>query len=576
MTSSHSFLPLHHDDGVLAAPHHHVPTTDDSVVPPNDPEQQQQQQRSNQNPLSQLNLSHHLLVAFKATQQRLKSLTHNPPLSGSQWERHHYYVGTVLVAAVLCSIAYVVVYSLCSTAAFAPQPSWFLRPSGHPESSDSVIQRTAGASTTPSLLTSSGSPTAEDTCSAPIGVKLPPSPSSTAGEPVTVAPEWIPRPDRFLMLSCTNGQTTNRLLCLQTTVLAAILLNRTLLIPEVPLCIPRSSGKPVVYSDVLDIGHMSKCFGDEPNPGQPGPGAGSGGGSVEGVQPPPRRVMTTADLFKSKKIGLGSTLVVDKFLCGQVQYGCTLLENSCGDLPPQIKISNKEVVKEEFGSFYDLASKIAAATASVHVLAIGDLFFAFFKIGNPGSEFFWPSRFFNTQCQLLFRPTQPVLNQAAFFIEEYLGRSYASIHLRRTDFLDQSHRGMGVQYWSLQDVADCTAAKMLQVNVTNIFVSSDASDEEVAVFKEQLEAQAALARAGGKAWSVAVIRLPKKPDQPPVERAMVDKLVAAHAMVTLFTHRSTFSHHIGYFRESLGLSSCHDGYICQGRPRAATEIKWPE
>ncbi|GJP50058.1 hypothetical protein CLOM_g9204 [Closterium sp. NIES-68] len=416
----------------------------------------------------------------------------------------------------------------------------------------------------------------DDTCSPPIGVKLPPSPS-TSPEPVTVAPEWIPLPKRYLMVSCTNGGSTNRLLCLQTTILAAILLNRTLLIPEVPLCIPRSLGRPVVYSETLDIGYLSRCFGDEPKPEQPGPEAGSEagskGGSAEHVLAP-RRVMTTSELLKLRGGGGGAELVVDKFLCGQVQYSCTLVDGSCGDVPTEIKLSKKEVVGEESSNIYDLAPKIAAATANVPVLALGDLYFAFFKLGDPGSEFFWPSRFFNTQCGLLFLPPQPVLEQAAGFIQEYIGRNYASLHLRRTDFLGHSHWLSDVQYWSLQAVAECTAAKMLQVNVTNLFVSSDASDEEVGVFTDLLMSQASLARARGEPWSVVVVRLPKEPVQEPAQRAMVDKLVAAHAVVTMFTHRSTFSHHIGYLREGLGLASCHDGHICQGRPREAVGIEW--
>ncbi|CAI5474011.1 unnamed protein product [Closterium sp. Yama58-4] len=314
------------------------------------------------------------------------------------------------------------------------------------------------------------------TCAAPIGVKLPPSPSSTP-KPLTAAPEWVPLPNRYLMVSCTNGGSTNRLLCLQKTILAAILLNRTLLIPEVPLCIPRSLGRPVVYSETLDIGHLSRCFGDEPKQEEPGAEAGSPK-HVRAL----RKVISGSEYLSSRGGG-GSELVVDKFLCGQVQFSCTFIDGSCGDIPPEIKLSKKVILGEEGGNLYDLVPKIAAATADVPVLALGDLFFSFSKIGDPGPEYFWPSRFFNTPCELLFQPSQQVLDQAAGFIEEYFGGNYASLHLRRTDFLGHSHI-MDVQYWPLQAVAECTASKMEQLNLTNLFVSSDASVEEMEVFKE--------------------------------------------------------------------------------------------
>ncbi|CAI7756299.1 unnamed protein product [Closterium sp. NIES-53] len=405
-----------------------------------------------------------------------------------------------------------------------------------------------------------------DTCPTPIGVKLPPSLSSSP-EPAKAAPEWNPLPNRYLMVSCTNGGSTNRLLCLQNTILAAILLNRTLLVPEVPLCIPRSLGRAVVYSETLDIGHLTQCFGDKPKPEE----SGAEAGSLKHVKAL-RKVISGSE-YLSLRGGGGSELVVDKFLCGQVQFSCTFIDGSCGDIPPEIKLSTKVILGEEGGNLYDLVPKIAAATSGVPVLALGDLFFSFFKIGDPGAEFFWPSRFFNTPCELLFRPPQQVLDQAAGFMEEYFGRNYASLHLRRTDFLDHSHM-MDVQYWPLQAVAECTASKMAQLNVTNLFVSSDASDEEVEVFKEQLQSQASMAWTGGKSWSIVVVRLPKELSLPPAQRAMVDKLVAAHAVVTIVTHRSTFSHHIGYLRESLGLTSCHDGHICHGRLKKDVEIKW--
>ncbi|CAI5464144.1 unnamed protein product [Closterium sp. Yama58-4] len=254
----------------------------------------------------------------------------------------------------------------------------------------------------------------------------------------------------------------------QPTILAAILLNRTLLVPEVPLCLPATLGRPVVYSEILDIGSLSRCFGEQPSPGN-------------GAQPL-RKVITGSDFLKSNG-GNGDELVVDKVLCGQVKNSCHFIDSSCGEAKG-IKLSEKEIVSEEKGiNLFDLAPKIAAATANVPVLSLGDLFYSFFNDTNPiDSTFFWPSRFFNTSCELLFRPPQHVLNQASAFLKEYLGVNYASIHLRRTDFLDYSLQ-VGLQYWPLQAVAECTASKMVQLNVTNLFVSSDASDEELEFFQ---------------------------------------------------------------------------------------------
>ncbi|CAI7853378.1 unnamed protein product [Closterium sp. NIES-54] len=514
MTLPSPSLPLHHDD----VPHHL------------EEQQQQQQQQQRSNLLAQL---------------------HPLPYAGH----------LLLVAAVMFSLGYL----------SASPRSTILEPhpvrSEHFQSEDfsqadaygidtSTVARVQ-QSVSPRLLNSSPSEQlSNDTCATPIGVQLPPSSSSSTTEPLTAVPEWVPVPNRYLMLSCTNGGSTNRLLCFQKTSLAAILLNRTLLVPEVPLCVPRSLGRPVVYSDILDIGRLSRCFGDPEN----------------GADQPPRKVISGLE-FSKLKGGNGSVLEVDKFFCGQVQYSCTFIDGTCGETA-EIKLLQKEIVPEEEGNLFDLAPKIAAATADVPVLALGDLFFSFFKTDHPGSEFFWPSRFFNTSCELLFQPPQQVLDQAAGFIEEYIGGDYASIHLRRTDFLGHSHRMPNLRYWPLQAVAECTSSKMVQLNLTILFVSSDAPDEEVEVFKELLQSQASLARARGQAWSIVVVRLPKELNLQPAQRAMVDKLVAAHAVVTMITDRSTFSHHIGYLRESLGLASCHDGHICDSRDKEAVNIKW--
>ena len=77
---------------------------------------------------------------------------------------------------------------------------------------------------------------------------------------------WRPVPGSFLMAICRSGRMTNRLICLQNYILAATLLNRTLVVPHADLgsknsrCDAHGIDPRFRLDLIADVGHINNCF----------------------------------------------------------------------------------------------------------------------------------------------------------------------------------------------------------------------------------------------------------------------------------------------------------------------------
>lgn len=86
-------------------------------------------------------------------------------------------------------------------------------------------------------------------------------PDATGAAPGLVPLAWVPRPNRYLLLLCFRGQVSNIVRCLRNSVLAAGLLNRTLLVPRY---IPYQKDPSLVWDLRLlwDLTASQGCLGE--------------------------------------------------------------------------------------------------------------------------------------------------------------------------------------------------------------------------------------------------------------------------------------------------------------------------
>ena len=99
---------------------------------------------------------------------------------------------------------------------------------------------------------------------------------------------WRPVPGSFLLAMCAYGRGTNRLLCLRHYILAASLLNRTLIVPLEDLAAPtarwnaKGFDPPHRFDLLVDIGRINRCLA----------GGAAGGGQSRGSDNNNRRLLS--------------------------------------------------------------------------------------------------------------------------------------------------------------------------------------------------------------------------------------------------------------------------------------------
>ncbi|XP_014245555.1 GDP-fucose protein O-fucosyltransferase 2 [Cimex lectularius] len=175
---------------------------------------------------------------------------------------------------------------------------------------------------------------------------------------------------------------------------------------------------------------------------------------------------------------------------------------------------------------------------------------------NFGDKTYW-------QCRMSMKFARPLVDEAAAFMKLNFqmddlfdvvklrnhGRnqdrtkinagSYLCVHLRRRDFL----HGRSAEVPSLEYAAEQIQDKLQEQNLTVVFVSTDAPDDEVLILKQLLK-------------SVTVIQY--KADDKKQKRfkdggiAIIDQIICSYAKYFIGTHESTFSFRIQEEREILG------------------------
>ncbi|GJP49553.1 hypothetical protein CLOM_g8751 [Closterium sp. NIES-68] len=430
---------------------------------------------------------------------------------------------------------------------------------------------------------------------------------------------WAPRPGKFLLATCVQGQLTNRQLCVHKTLFLAMLLNRTLILPRLDVC-PGSGPSHKLYDLALtmDVAHLAQCFKGVGGANQGPAGAGAAATEFPAGDLPANDtsvvvpgVMTLETYLQAHN---SSVLEVDELACGLVPdpSACADLRKCSSSfaahLTPITFPSNVSRMLLPQGRLADLASRLAISapnTVTARVLCLGDPF-GLHTLEFSQNTAFLPPAFLPTSCGLPLRPPSAVVDAAAWFMQEYLGRDFAALHLRRKDFLGRffSNPGKSADYFPLTAVAECVAERIRAASsaaavdsgaadgnggasdnanggglasferplldgrqIRAVFLCTDAGEKQVETLSRLLEVHGITLMRMNMIEDLAFQSsgVDRKVAESPDAAAMVEKVIAANARLVLYARGSSFSGQIRYLRRSLGLESCWDEFVCEGK-----------
>lgn len=362
---------------------------------------------------------------------------------------------------------------------------------------------------------------------------------------------WTPQNDKYIVATCLSGQATNRAYCFMRQILTAVLLNRTLIIPDEDL--RQEIGGPYDYSIILDVPHIRDCLGQN-------------------------TILTLKEFFQEHPEE-GPQLKVDRLSCwlpdcnfhGSVhtnddkwpvdfdEQKLTTLKLPPRDPPPAPpQHMTVQQTLDRYGAMPD------------RMLCLGDILGTGWTDGGPSIEVL--SAHLPDKCQLLIKPHNAVVLTARNFVREFLGANYAALHLRRNDFQEFYYLSLHERgFFPLREVAECVSEKLQRLGIRLLFLVTDAAEVEVALFESFLTA---IARAGK---GTIVVRLPAMDSQwwqhdlrhahlnsNQLARATLEKYIAALSTTFISTRHSSFSLHILELRRWLAIPDCEDGEVCAG------------
>ncbi|KAI3882602.1 hypothetical protein MKW92_051854 [Papaver armeniacum] len=346
--------------------------------------------------------------------------------------------------------------------------------------------------------------------------------------------EWKPKPSKYLFAICVSGQMSNHLICLEKHMFFAALLDRVLVIP--------SSKVDYLYSRVLDIEHINKCFG--------------------------RKVVISFEEFAETK---KNHLHIDRFICyvslPQPCYvddehvkklkglGLSMGKLETAWVDEDIKKPSKKVVG-------DITAKFSS---NDDVLAIGDVFYADVEekwVMQPGGPL-------AHNCKTLIEPSKLIMLTAQRFIQTFLGKNFIALHFRRHGFLKFCNAKTPSCFFPIPQAADCITRVAERAGAPVIYLSTDAAESETDLLQSLIVVNGKTvplvkrpARNIAEKWDALLYRHGIEGDNQ-VE-AMLDKTICAMASAFIGASGSTFTEDILRLRKDWGSTSVCDEYLCHG------------
>eukprot|EP00850_Spirogloea_muscicola_P011076 SM000067S20353 [mRNA] locus=s67:583348:590859:+ [translate_table: standard] len=362
---------------------------------------------------------------------------------------------------------------------------------------------------------------------------------------------WIPTPGRYLLATCYFGEVSNQIDCMESQLIAAGLLNRTLVVDRKTVLV---HGKWKWSWDVFwDVEHSEACFGKD--------------------------TVISMDEYKARHPEPDGTVTIHEVTCLRNKHDCTLLPDVAHGRPDLVwpsdgskAIHRKKLTASQFQSTF--------GASEAQLLCLGDLFGFSVKDGLYNARPFGP---FRRSCMLPVRPHQAIIDMAKNFVRMFLGRQYIAVHIRRGDFYRAqrfcSHGNKAWCYRSIAEIAEYLNEKVQALGATTIYVATNAHPLEMSLLKSRL------ARYSHKGRGLTIVTLPEPPRfrlenrthslwkaeswvQAGLEGSLhaelaLEKIICTMANHFLGTPTSTFSLHILRMRQSLGLRDCNDSALGQ-------------
>ena len=354
-------------------------------------------------------------------------------------------------------------------------------------------------------------------------------------------PSWRPARGRYLVMICTSGQVSNRLVCLRKHMYFAALLNRTLVLPP--------GSVDYQYDHLLDIAHLQRCLASATNS--------------------THVVMT----FQEFQVMRGANLHVDELIC--YMHDCYFDKEHqtkwealgftfgpCRDAWVTPKTTTTTTTTPRRESREEIVARFGGGEEQ-DVIAVGDLFYADVE-DSGGFEV-------ASQCRGMVRPHRSIATAAERFVQTYLGGNFVAVHFRRHGFLVFCNRQVPGPscFYPIPQAARCIERAVRAAAAADVvFLSTDAPESEATALV------AALARRGVDVvrrsaaheplakWDAPLWRLAPNREAEPGVMALVDQTICALAATFIGTRSSSFSAHIQHLRHDMLTASTCDAPIC--------------
>ncbi|CAI7789545.1 unnamed protein product, partial [Closterium sp. NIES-53] len=362
---------------------------------------------------------------------------------------------------------------------------------------------------------------------------------------------WSPPKNRYLVALCVYGRLSNQEQCLRNYLIAAALLQRTLIIPT------ESCGvafKPYCWrwENIVDVPRMRACLA---------PAYGT------------NETVITVDEYVARE---GRDVAIDHIAC--------LSNHSCFDNWSMIKEHYPHITLPDKLEYPIIPSKDVndflhayAPYNDAPVISLGNaygmslihLHFFFWSAVPP----------FKSTCADIWLPPPVIDNFVNGFIDTFLGSDYAAVHLRRSDFAQHYLKGNSVEkthaaYLPIVTVAQFIVGRLKDTGASVVYLATDASPSEIELLERLLLGL-------GSTTPLVVVRLlefakgsqeysqfpwvKKFQDLDSEEdgnlRALAEKHICANARFFIGTPKSTFSMDIFRLRVLHGRMNEVDAFL---------------
>ncbi|CAI5484800.1 unnamed protein product [Closterium sp. Yama58-4] len=274
---------------------------------------------------------------------------------------------------------------------------------------------------------------------------------------------WSPPENRYLVALCVYGRLSNQEQCLRNYLIAAALLQRTLVIP--------TKGCGVAYrtfcwrwDNIVDVPRMRACLA---------PAYGT------------NETVITVDEYLVRE---GRDVAIDHIAC--------LANHSCLDNWPVMKSHFQHITLPDKLEYPVIPSKDVndflhayAPYNDAPVISLGDAF----GLSLVHVPFFLKSAIppFKSTCADIWQPPPVIVNFVNGFIDTFLGSDYAAVHLRRSDFAlhylkESSEEKSQAAYLPIVTVAQFIVGRLKDRGASVVYLATDASPSEIELLERML------------------------------------------------------------------------------------------